>query len=108
MVRRLLALLAVVSFVWWVVMPPEVSSAPERPSKHISAVWPCEYFKPHPGDDRFFAAWNNESNPYVDTADCAADHPGGGQHIYCVVEWHHHGDGTPINPPGWTWQSGWC
>ena len=77
-------------------------------AKHVDAIWPCAYFQPHTGDDLFYWAWNNESNPYVDTADCAADHPTGGQHLYCVIEWHHFGDGTPINPPGYTWQSGFC
>lgn len=80
----------------------------ERPTHHVNAIWPCEYFKPHTGDDLFFWAWNNESNPYVDTADCAYDHPTGGQHLRCIIEWHHHGNGRPINPPGYTWQNGWC
>lgn len=79
-------------------------------ARHIDAIWPCAYFKPHTGDGNpFIADWNNESNPYVDTADCAVTHPTGGNHIFCVIEWHHTGDGTPINPPQYTWDpSGFC
>lgn len=78
--------------------------------RHIDAAWPCAYFKPHTGDaPPWLHAWNNESNPYIDTADCAATHPSPpGDHLYCAVEWHHDGSGREIDPPAWTWQSGWC
>lgn len=104
----LMVALAAASLVAMTVMPPAGANL-ERPARHVDAIWPCAYFKPHSGDSNpFVHDWNNESNPYVDTADCAVDHPTGGQHLYCVVEWHHDGAGNPINPPGYTWQSGWC
>lgn len=89
---------------------PAAETTADAPARHVGAIWPCTYFKPHTGDPLpWLAAWNNESNPYVDTADCAVNHPGGGTHLYCIVEWHHNGNGTPINPVVYTWNpNGWC
>lgn len=106
----LVAGLAVASVAAMAVMPPQpVGADAGAVTHHVDAVWPCAAFKPHTGDAApWLHAWNNESNPYIDTADCAATHPGGPDHLYCVVEWHHDGAGNPISPPQYTWQSGWC
>lgn len=103
-----------VGLLWWVAGTPAIASTstPAEPVtvlQHVDAIWPCAYFKPHTGDSApVVHAWNNESNPFIDTADCSVDHPGGGIHLYCVTEWHHDGAGNPISPPAYTWQGGWC
>lgn len=42
MIKRLLALFAVIGFIWWVTMPPAIS-APERPSHNpnVYSYWNC-------------------------------------------------------------------